>query len=138
MYRDYNLHKQIPEVFDTFGEAAAVLETVGRELKAISGEKSSFTAQLETFSYQLRKMVDRPDTVQKRVQELKSSLSSLVSWLINIRSNPLEIDYLVPVSYTHLDVYKRQQQEIQEIVEEDCEEPLTFRAYPQMCIRDRS
>lgn len=105
LYRDYNLHKQIPEVFDTFGEAAAVLETVGRELKAISGEKSSFTAQLETFSYQLRKMVDRPDTVQKRVQELKSSLSSLGSWLINIRSTPLEIDYLV--LYSHPDTLKK-------------------------------
>lgn len=105
LYRDYNLHKQIPEVFDTFGEAAAVLETVGRELKAISGEKSSFTAQLETFSYQLQKMVDRPDTVQKRVQELKSSLSSLGSWLVNIRSTPLEIDYLV--LYSHPETLKK-------------------------------
>lgn len=105
LYRDYSLHKRIPEVFDTFEEAAAVLETVGRELKEVSGEKSSFTAQLETFSYQLRKMVDRPDTVQKRVQELKSSLSSLGSWLVNIRSTPLEIDYLV--LYSQPDTLKK-------------------------------
>lgn len=105
LYRDYSLHKRIPEVFDTFEEAAAVLENVGRELKEVSGEKSSFTAQLETFSYQLRKMVDRPDTVQKRVQELKSSLSSLGSWLVNIRSTPLEIDYLV--LYSQPDTLKK-------------------------------
>lgn len=97
-YRDYQLDKQIPDMTKVFKEQSDVLYAVSGALIALTGEKSDKTAILNKTAYQLADLAEKPDTVQKRLSQFKINVGSVGSWILEVREQPLEIDYLALAS----------------------------------------
>ncbi|MCA0756601.1 extracellular solute-binding protein [Paenibacillus sp. N4] len=97
-YRDYQLDKQIPDMVDVFQKQSEVLNAVSEELVRLTGEKSDKTAVLNKTAYQLEDMAKKPETVQKRLAQFKINVGSVGAWILQVREQPLEIDYLTLAS----------------------------------------
>lgn len=97
-YRDYKLDEQIPDMVSVFREQSNILYSVSEELVRLTGEKSDKTATLNKAAYQLADMADKPETVQKRLSQFKINVGSVGSWILEVREQPLEIDYLLLTS----------------------------------------
>lgn len=93
-YRDYNLKENVPEAFPIFEEQAAVLASCDRELYAVTGKRGSMNAILQTLKSQLEEFLAKPEKIQQRLGSFKSNIGSLSTWLVDIRSQSLELDKL--------------------------------------------
>ncbi len=81
------LYYQDPETGETTGVAA--------ELAAIAGQKSSNVATLEKVAWLLTRMGSDEDQVAKYLEQLKSYIGSLGTWLGDAKTQPLQLDYLI-------------------------------------------
>lgn len=97
-YRDYELEKNIPEMLEVFERQSEIIASVADQLEEITGERSDQTAILDTMAYQLKDFVKRPETIQRRLDRYKINVGSLGTWILTVREQPLEIDYLVVAS----------------------------------------
>lgn len=97
-YRDYELEKKIPGLLDTFKEQSEILSRVLNRLVEVTGEKSDKTAILNTMVVQLEDFIDRPETIQRRLDTFKTNVGALGTWILTVREQPLEIDYIVVAS----------------------------------------
>ncbi len=93
-YRDYQLDKQIPDMVTVFKQQSDILYKVSEELVRLTGEKSDKTATLNKTAYQLADLAKKPETVQKRLAQFKINVGSVGAWILQVREQPLEIDYL--------------------------------------------
>ncbi|MDQ8734551.1 extracellular solute-binding protein [Paenibacillus sp. LHD-38] len=97
-YRDYQLDKQIPDMVEVFQKQSDILYAVSEELVRLTGEKSDKTAVLNKTAYQLADLAKKPESVQKRLAQFKINVGSVGAWILQVREQPLEIDYLVLAS----------------------------------------
>lgn len=93
--RDYLLEKQLPNVINIFKQNSEDLKKLSTDLALTSGEKSSFTGLLDTLSYQLKNMAEKPELIPRKLTDFNYNVTSLGAWIVYIRSTPLEMDYLV-------------------------------------------
>lgn len=91
-YRDYMLEKYTPDSFRIFREQAAVLRQADQDLLKLTGKRGSMNAILQSFAAMLEEFIDKPEKVQKRTGAFKDNIIALGTWLLDIKSNPLEID----------------------------------------------
>jgi ABC-type glycerol-3-phosphate transport system substrate-binding protein len=97
-FRDYNLEQRLPEMVGVFLEQSEKLSSISDKLVALTGENSDQISVLDKVAYQLKDLADRPETIQKRMDSLKINVGSLGTWILKIREQPLELDYLVIAS----------------------------------------
>lgn len=97
-YRDYELEKNIPEMTEVFARQSQTLSEVADELAELTGETSDQTAILNTMAYQLNDFVQRPETIQRRLDSYKINVGGLGTWILTVREQPLEIDYFIVAS----------------------------------------
>ena len=97
-YRDYELEKKLPEMTEVFAKQSKTLTEVADQLVELTGETSDQTAILKTMAYQLDDFVKRPETIQRRIDSYKINVGGLGTWILTVREQPLEIDYLVVAS----------------------------------------
>ncbi|MBD7967511.1 extracellular solute-binding protein [Paenibacillus sp. Sa2BVA9] len=97
-HRDYQLNKQIPDMVEVFKKQSDILYGVSEELVRLTGEKSDKTAVLNKTAYQLADLAAKPESVQKRLNQFKINVGSVGAWLLEVREQPLEIDYLILAS----------------------------------------
>lgn len=93
-YQDYFLTDQIPHMLDTFARSAETLREVAENIASISGEKSDKTASLDRMSIQLEDFVKNHRTIQRRLGDFNNNISALGTWLLDIREQPLLIDWI--------------------------------------------
>ncbi len=91
---DYEIEKKIPNIKETFQQEANRLGNLLNEVIQITGEKGEKVIILEKLSYQLSNLAKDPNKVVKELDQLKSNISSLGLWSMEISSMPLEIDYI--------------------------------------------
>lgn len=103
IFRDYNIEKRLPEVLDTFREQSHILYGVMNRMVSVSGQKGSSVATIEKLAFQLNSMADDPDSIPKRFQTFKSNVGALGTWLLDVREQPLAIDYIT-VSAPNVDI----------------------------------
>jgi ABC-type glycerol-3-phosphate transport system substrate-binding protein len=94
-FRDYQLEKKIKELIPVLTENAEILREQVKELKTIAGSKVSEAVVLERTALQLESMVKNPETIPERLGRFRENLSGLASWILMVREQPLNIDYLV-------------------------------------------
>ena len=99
-YRDYFLVKQIPNMLDIFKEQSETMYSLVDQLKKITGQKGSHTAVLQKVGYQLKDIVNKPEsiTTKKRFDAYKTNVGALGSWILEAIEQPLDIDYIVVAS----------------------------------------
>ncbi len=94
-YRDYNFGRLIPESINNLVFAAKELKEVSEMLVDITGQKGSHVATLDKIIVLLERMTSDEDEVAKNLENLKTYIGTLGTWLLDSRAQPLEIDYFV-------------------------------------------
>jgi ABC-type glycerol-3-phosphate transport system substrate-binding protein len=94
LYRDYQLDTRLPSLLDTFDETKTMLEKLSNDLFSMTGESSSQTAILDKVALQLTDFIEQPETIHKRLSEYQNNISALGAWILEIKEQPLTIDYI--------------------------------------------
>lgn len=92
--RDYRLEEVIPDTIKSLDEQSAVLEELCNRVSDIMGGGSSGTKIMGTVYEQLIDFVDDPYNLTSSLADFKSNISSLSTWLIDAKTQPLSIDYI--------------------------------------------
>ncbi|MDE6639323.1 MAG: extracellular solute-binding protein [Acetatifactor sp.] len=92
---DYEIVKKLPDFADTMREQSDLLYSIIDEIVAITGEKGENTAMLEKMAMEASWLADDPESVIMELGQFKNNVSALGTWLVNVASMPLELDYLV-------------------------------------------
>lgn len=95
IYRDYDLENEVPEIFEMFQETGEQLEQVLEEISSQLEERGQSTSIFNTLIEQLKDFNDQPDSIAKRFSAFKSNISSLGTWLLTAREQPVQIDYII-------------------------------------------
>ena len=93
--RDYNFSAIMPNVMRDMIIQKQELEAVAKLLNETAGVKSSMTAELETIARLLDTMGHSDDDVAKNLDQLKSKIGTLGTWLSDAKTQPLVLDYIV-------------------------------------------
>ena len=93
-YTDYFLEKDIPNLLEDFERLKDSFAAVKRDIEQTSGQKSTDAAILETLSVQLDGFIKKPESIQTRITSFKDNISALSSYVIKIKEQPLEIDFI--------------------------------------------
>ncbi len=94
-FRDYGLEKQLPQMIELFKRQSETLSGIAGKLEQITGEKSDRAAILNTMAYQLKDLAERPETIPRRLDQFKTNVGGLGTWILQVREQPLEIDYII-------------------------------------------
>lgn len=94
IYRDYDLKTEIPELMSEFKRIAKVLDDELARIEKSIGKSSTEGALLKEIALQLRSLADNPRTITERLDRYKTNVSSLSAWMMEMKKQPLELDYI--------------------------------------------
>ena len=94
-YRDYGFARIMPEVLRTMVDESIKLYAYAEQLSAISGEKSSNIATLERIAWLLDRMGRDEEEIAKNLDQLKTYVGTLGTFLNTAKTQPLQLDYIL-------------------------------------------
>ncbi|MCI5676581.1 MAG: extracellular solute-binding protein [Clostridia bacterium] len=94
-YRDYGFSRVMPDTMIDMILRSRELYEISAEMVKITGQKSSSVATLEKVAWLLERMGSNEDEIAKYLEQLKSYIGSLGTWLGDAKTQPLQLDYLV-------------------------------------------
>ena len=99
-YRDYGFSRLMPETITMMLQEARNLTAVSKNLTTLCGEKGSQTATLDKVAFLLDRMGRDEDEIAPNLDNLKTYIGTLGTWLNSVRSQPVRMDYFIiqPVS----------------------------------------
>lgn len=98
IYRDYQFHKQIPEVIRSLSEQSKKLKGLYEEYKKITGQNGEQAQILKKLYLQTESMANNPGNIANRFVSFKNNIVALGTWTLIAKEQPLEVDYLVLAS----------------------------------------
>ncbi len=93
-YRDYKFRQVMPETVYDLLEQAEVLQGVVDDLEDKAGVTSSMVATLEKVIRLLNDMGSDDDNIAKNLEQLKTYIGSLGTWISDAKTQPLLIDFI--------------------------------------------
>ena len=93
-YRDYGFYRVMPDTMADLIRQSRELESVMADLEKVGGEKGSMVATLDRVRVLLEKMGKDEDEVAKNLEQLKTYIGSLGTWLSDAKTQPLTLDYI--------------------------------------------
>ncbi|MGN0492503.1 MAG: extracellular solute-binding protein, partial [Acutalibacteraceae bacterium] len=97
--RDYNLEEYIPEVLASLEEQKEVLDALIEKANDIMGSYSSGTQNMTILSQQLDSFAEDSYNITKNLSDFKANISSLCTWMLDAKTQPLKLDYFAIKSY---------------------------------------
>lgn len=94
-YRDYNFTRVMPSTLADMLKQSDRLYQVAADLKEIAGESSSTVATLEKVAETLFKMARDEDEIASNLEQLKTHIGSLGTFLSDVKKQPLQLDYML-------------------------------------------
>ena len=94
-YRDYGFYRILPDTMQGLVVESRRLTDIAAELSNIAGAKSSNVATLERIAWLLNEMGTDENNVAKYLEELKTYIGSLGTWINDNKTQPLQLDYFV-------------------------------------------
>lgn len=105
-YRDYGFSRVMPDTMIDMIIQSRELYAIAEELASIADVKSSMTATLEKVARLLAQMGKDDDEVAKNLEQLKTYIGSLGTWLSDAKTQPLTLDYIVVQSASDAELPK--------------------------------
>lgn len=93
-YTDYFLDERIPGLMDTMRECRDTLAQETEKIVELVGGRGRKTAILETLKVQLDSFIEDAAEIPLRLSSFKDNISAVGSWLVDIQSQGLLLDYL--------------------------------------------
>ena len=84
----------IAEATTTFEECVVILDDVSNQISEISGTEGSVATELQTMTIQLNQFIDNYRKIQKSLSTFSTNISSLGTWILDISSQPLTVDWI--------------------------------------------
>ena len=94
-YRDYNFGRLIPKEIKSMAQQAKEIYDIANELYLITGTKGEHVATLNTVAALIERMASKEDEVARNLENFKTNLGTLGTWLFTSREQSLEIDYIM-------------------------------------------
>ncbi len=94
-YRDYGFERLMPNTIRTMLIESRNLYQVSEYITGLCGEKGSQTATLDKVAFLLQKMGADEDEIAPNLENLKTYIGTLGTWLNGVRSQPLRVDYIL-------------------------------------------
>lgn len=94
IYRDYYLDEMIPDLMDNMRLVSEVLKKCEQQFIEKTGVAGGETATISQICYQLDDFVKSPHSIPSRLSTFETNISSLATWVMDNREQPLEIDKL--------------------------------------------
>ncbi len=94
-YRDYAFNQLLPDTLMSMMDQAARLEQVSAFLKESSGDASTYTGVCDKLVVLLRKMAIDEDEIAKNLNNFKSYVGSLGTFLSDAKTQPMQLDFIV-------------------------------------------
>ncbi len=94
-YRDYNFSRVMPTTIINLGKEYRNLTAVSEELTALAGSRGSHVATLDRVALLLRTMCRDESKIAENLENLKSYIGTLGTWLNTSKQQSLTLDYLV-------------------------------------------
>lgn len=99
IYRDYYLDEMIPGLLEEMGLISKVLKRCETQFIEKTGVAGGETATLTQLCYQLDDFVKTPHSIPSRLSTFETNISSLATWVMDNREQPLEIDKIFITGY---------------------------------------
>lgn len=96
--RTYQLKERIPGLVEELTRQAGIISEVAEDLESFTGQKGGTTVLLQELARQLTDLAADTDSIPSRVGEFRDNLGALGTWLLDVRQQPLRVDYLVIAS----------------------------------------
>ncbi|MBE6548976.1 MAG: extracellular solute-binding protein [Ruminococcaceae bacterium] len=93
--RDYGFKRVMGDTIIDLRDQRNALNAVAEELANAANIKSSMTATLEKVARLLDTMYTDDSTIAKNLEQLKTYIGSLGTWLSDAKTQPLTLDYLM-------------------------------------------
>lgn len=94
-YIDYEVAKKVPGFAEILAFESERLTNVCNEMVRITGEKGENTALLEKMAIEAKKLSEDPESVIKELNQWKSNIAALGTWIVTISEMPLELDCIM-------------------------------------------
>lgn len=94
-YRDYGFSRVMPDTIENLILESINLNEIIDYMESMNGVRSQYSATLTLVANLLEKMGTDEDEIASNLDELKSYLSTLGTWVSNVSSQPLEVDYIL-------------------------------------------
>ncbi len=94
-YRDYGFYRIMPDTMQGLVIESRRLSDISAKLKNITGSTSSNAATLDKIVRLLEEMGTDEDNVAKDLDQLKTYIGTLGTWINDNKTQPLQLDYFV-------------------------------------------
>ena len=94
IYRDYCLQDEIPNLVELLTEQRDILKQQYDKLQDLYGGRDSDTATLQRLIAQLTDFIKDDTTIVESISTFSDNISSLASWVVRLKEQPLELDYI--------------------------------------------
>lgn len=92
IYRDYYLDEAISDLMETMQDVSSQLDAISKKIESFSGKSGGVSATLDRVSEQLKGFIKKPDTIPSRISNFQSNISSLASFVLELRAQSLQLD----------------------------------------------
>ncbi len=92
--RDYEIANALPDTEMICDDLSRCLFEAVEKIVNETGSKGSETAALEKMAIQLEEFAEDVETLPQRLSAFNSNISSIASWLITAKKQPLLLDYI--------------------------------------------
>ena len=96
--RTYQLDKRVPNLLERLRTQAEVINSMAKEFERLTGQRGGHTSTLVDIALMLSRMADQPDSIPKILNEYRDGIGNLGTWVMNTRSQPLQVDYIAVAS----------------------------------------
>lgn len=96
--RDYNIQKEIPTLIDDFKNARKLIDSVGKDISAIMGEKNSKVYFINKFVTLLDSFIENYRLIVPELSNFKSHIDSYAGQTYDFNILPLELDKIILMS----------------------------------------
>ncbi len=94
-YRDYGFTRVMPKTVNNLLKQSKVLDSVSKGLVELSGSSGSHVATLDKVSFLLETMGLHEDKIASNLDDLKSYIGTLGTWLNTSKQQSLAMDYII-------------------------------------------
>lgn len=99
IYRDYYLDETIPGLMESLATVSDELKNIEKLIDERIGQAGSEAAVLGEIYYQLDGFIAEPNTIPSRLTTFSSNISSLATWALSVREQPLQLDKIYVLGY---------------------------------------
>lgn len=93
--RDFLLDQKIPGLMEGFQSIVDSLDVALKDVEKMYGANGTGASTISEIIAQLKAFIKKPGTIAKRLEAYRGNVSSLATWVLDMRDQPLELDYFV-------------------------------------------